>query len=26
LLPQGDLFGYLAMIGAAFFAAQRLQG
>jgi hypothetical protein len=25
LLPQGDLFGYLATIGAAFFAAQRLQ-
>jgi hypothetical protein len=25
VLPQGDVFGYLAMIGAAFFAAQRLQ-
>jgi hypothetical protein len=25
LLPQGDLFGYLAAFGAAFFAAQRLQ-
>jgi hypothetical protein len=24
LLPQGDLFGYLAMLGGAFFAAQRL--
>jgi hypothetical protein len=25
LLPRGDLFGYLAMLGGAFFAAQRLQ-